>query len=97
MCSFQWSGYGLCTGGYVVTSINDDGLGVNIGSPNLFMSVYPNPATDHIGIRYHVAGPMKVTIKIYDSLGKLVAIPVKSQQQAAGNYTWQLFHRKSGG
>jgi hypothetical protein len=82
-----WSGYGLCTGGYVVTAINDDGLGVNVGSPNLFMSVFPNPATDHINIRYHVAGPMRVTLRIYDSLGKLIAEPVSGEQKSAGNYT----------
>jgi len=82
-----WSGYGLCTGGYVVTAINQDGLGVNVGSPDLFMSVFPNPATDKISIKYHVAGPLKVTLKIYDSLGKLVAVPVKGEMRSAGTYT----------
>jgi len=81
-----WSGYGLCTGGYVVTSINEDGLGVNVGSPDLFMSVFPNPATDKISIKYHVAGAMKVTLKIYDTLGKVVAIPVNNQLKSAGTY-----------
>ncbi len=82
-----WSGYGLCTGGYVVTSINQDGLGVNVGSPDLFMSIFPNPATEKINIKYHVAGTLKVTLKIYDSIGKLISIPVNGQIKSAGTYT----------
>lgn len=85
-----WSGYGLCTGGYVVTSINQDGLGLNVGSPDLFMTVFPNPATDKISIRYHVAGSMKVTLKIYDAIGNLVSSPVNGQLKSAGTYTSEL-------
>ena len=81
-----WSGYGLCTGGYVVTAINQDGLGVNVGSPDLFMSLYPNPVSDKISIKYHVAGSMRVTLKIYDSIGNLIAEPVKGQLKSAGSY-----------
>ncbi|MEO8087028.1 MAG: DUF4331 family protein [Bacteroidota bacterium] len=82
-----WSGYGLCTGGYVVTAINQDGLGTNVGSPDLFMTVFPNPSTANINIKYHVAGALKVTLKIYDSIGNLIAEPVKNQLKAAGTYT----------
>ncbi|MCX6275425.1 MAG: T9SS type A sorting domain-containing protein [Bacteroidetes bacterium] len=50
------------------------------------MSVFPNPASANISIKYHVAGAMRVTLKIYDSVGNLIAEPVKGQMKSAGTY-----------
>jgi hypothetical protein len=80
-----WSGYGLCTGGYVVTSINPS-PGVNIGAPQLLMETYPNPANEAVNIRYRVNSRTKVTIKIYDSTGRIVAVPVNDQIKDADTY-----------
>ncbi len=80
-----WSGYGLCTGGYVVTSINPN-PGVNVGAPQLLMEAYPNPTADVINIRYRVTAKTKVTIKIYDTNGKIVAIPVNNESRDADTY-----------
>lgn len=80
-----WSGYGLCTGGYVVTSINPN-PGVNVGAPQLLMEAYPNPTSDVVNIRYRVTAKTKVTIKIYDTNGKIVAIPVNNESRDADTY-----------
>ena len=80
-----WSGYGLCTGGYVVTSINPN-PGVNVGAPQLLMEAYPNPTPDVVNIRYRVTAKTKVTIKIYDTNGKIVAIPVNNESRDADTY-----------
>jgi hypothetical protein len=80
-----WSGYGLCTGGYVLTSINPN-PGVNVGAPQLLMEAYPNPTADVVNIRYRVTTKTKVTIKIYDTNGKIVAIPVNNESRDADTY-----------
>jgi hypothetical protein len=80
-----WSGYGLCSGGSFTTSINHDDLGLNIGSPDLIMESFPNPSTGEIHIKYFVADKMKVTIKLFDVNGKLIATPV-NEIYTAGTY-----------
>jgi hypothetical protein len=81
-----WSGYGLCAGGSFTSSINHDGLGMNIGSPDLIMESYPNPSTTNIHIKYRVADKMKVTLKLFDVTGKLIAQPVNNETRSAGSY-----------
>ena len=75
----------MCTGGYVVTSINPN-PGVNVGAPQLLMEAYPNPTSDVVNIRYRVTAKTKVTIKIYDTNGKIVAIPVNNESRDADTY-----------
>jgi len=41
-----------------------------------------------------VAGAMKVTLKIYDSLGKLVAEPITNQMKSAGTYASDYFNKQ---
>jgi hypothetical protein len=82
-----WSGYGLCTGGSVVTSINP-GPGLNIGAPQLLMKSFPNPGNDHVTIRYRVNSKTKVSLKIYDSLGKIVSQPLTNQLHESGTYDY---------
>ncbi len=80
-----WSGYGLCTGGYVLTAVNPTGS-LNVGSPQLLMESYPNPSTESVNIRFRVTAKTNVTLKIYDTTGKIVAVPVNNQLRDADTY-----------
>ncbi len=84
-----WSGYDLCTGGYILTSINP-GPGLNVGSPQLLMETYPNPASDQVTLKYRVTSKTRVSMKVYDSNGKIVANPVSNQNQDSGTYDYKL-------
>lgn len=46
------------------------------------MSVAPNPATEMISIRYRLPLPGRVTVTLHDQLGRLVATPVDTQEDA---------------
>ena len=81
-----WSGYGLCTGGSIVSAIHPVEYGMNIGAPRLIMENYPNPSVDRIHIRYRVADKMKVTLKLFDRTGKLIAVPVNDENRTEGSY-----------
>jgi len=81
-----WSGYGLCTGGSIVTAINPVVNGLNISAPRLIMESYPNPATNFIHIKYRVADKMKVTLKLFDVTGKLVSVLVNNESRTEGSY-----------
>lgn len=80
-----WSGYGLCTGGYVLTSINPNGT-LNVGAPQLLMESFPNPSTESVNIRYRVTNKTRVTVKIYDTNGRIVATPVNNEMRDADTY-----------
>ncbi|MDQ3050273.1 MAG: DUF4331 family protein [Bacteroidota bacterium] len=80
-----WSGFGLCTGGSIVTAINPGG-GLNIGAPQLLMESYPNPAVDVNTIKYRVTAKTKVMIRIYDSNSNLVATPVNNVMKGIGTH-----------
>ena len=84
-----WSGYGLCTGGYVVTAIAPVG-GLNVGAPQLLMESYPNPANDHSLIKYRVNSKTHVSMKIYDSNGKIVSEPLSNEFRESGIYEYNL-------
>ncbi len=90
-----WSGYGLCTGGYVLTSINPN-PGVNVGAPQLLMEAYPNPSVDAVNIRYRVSAKTRVTIKIYDTNGRIVAVPVNNELRDADLYEMKWTSSTSG-
>jgi hypothetical protein len=80
-----WSGYGLCTGGYVVTAVNPNGT-LNVGAPQLLMESFPNPSTESVNIRYRVTNKTRVTVKIYDTNGRIVATPVNSEMRDSDTY-----------
>jgi hypothetical protein len=71
----------------VVTAVNPDGEGLNLSVPQLFMQVYPNPVREIIQIKYRVATPMKVTLKLYDMAGKVVATPLNNEFKTVGIYS----------
>ena len=79
------SGYDLCTGGYVLTSVNPNG-GINVGSPQLLMETFPNPANNEVTLRYRVNSRTKVSMKVYDMTGRVIATPVLNQQRESGTY-----------
>ncbi len=84
-----WSGYGLCTGGSVLTAINPEG-DLNVGSPQLIMTNYPNPFNGETTILFRVNTKAKVSMKVYDSLGKLVATPLTNAMREEGTYEVKL-------
>ncbi len=84
-----WSGYGLCTGGTVLTSIGHDG-GLNVGAPDLMMERYPNPSTGDVNFRYRVAKSMRISLRIYDATGKLVSTPVNNEMKESGTYEYHM-------
>ena len=84
-----WSGYGLCTGGSIVTSIGHDG-GLNVAVPDLIMERFPNPSNGDVNFRYRVSKRMKVTLRIYDGTGRVVATPVNEELKEAGAYDLRL-------
>ena len=84
-----WSGYDLCTGGYVLTSINPNG-GLNVGAPQLMMESFPNPAKDQVTIRYRVTSKTKVSMRIYDATGRIVAAPINNLSRESGTYELKL-------
>lgn len=43
-----------------------------LGSDSIFFSVYPNPTSELIQIRFLVAGPMKASVRIYDVTGRVI-------------------------
>ena len=92
-----WSGYGLCTGGYVITSINP-GPGLNVGAPQLLMESFPNPATNELTFRYRVNSKTNVSLKVYDTNGKIVFEPLKNVMRETGTYDlkWTTSDFKSG-
>ncbi len=83
-----WSGYGLCTGGSVVTGINPIG-GLNVGAPEMLMQLFPNPSTEQATIRYRVTDADNIMLKVYDITGKLVSVPVNEYKQK-GTYEMKI-------
>jgi hypothetical protein len=84
-----WSGYGLCTGGSVVTGINPSG-GMNIGAPEILMELFPNPAVQQATVRYRMSNKNYVTLKVYDITGKIVSVPVNNEFKQKGTYELKL-------
>jgi hypothetical protein len=84
-----WSGYDLCTGGFVLTAINP-GPGLNVGAPQLIMEGFPNPASDQVTIRYRVNSKTKVSMKVYDGKGRIVASPLNNINRDSGTFDYKL-------
>jgi hypothetical protein len=56
----------------------------------LMASAYPNPATNEVTIAYSLPTEDKISLSVYDALGKKVANPLVENNQAAGNQTYTL-------
>ncbi|WP_153800526.1 DUF4331 family protein [Foetidibacter luteolus] len=62
--------------------------GLNIKTPDVFMTATPNPIANNNTIRYHLAAPSKITLAVYDSKGQQVQV-LLNKQQDAGTYTYE--------
>jgi Domain of unknown function (DUF4331)/Secretion system C-terminal sorting domain len=61
---------------------------LELASPDIFISAFPNPFVDNNVIRYHIEAPSKVTISVYDESGKIVKVLV-NENRDAGTYSVQ--------
>ncbi len=80
-----WSGYGLCSGGSLFTAINPYGT-LNVGAPPAIMELYPNPSTTTTTLRIRMNEKSRITLRIFDSVGKLVYVPVNNEMRDPGTY-----------
>jgi hypothetical protein len=83
-----WSGYGLCSGGSLVSAINPGG-GLNIGSPELIMEAFPNPAQTQNTIRIRLTHRARVKLSIYDGNSKIISVPVNGMKDQ-GTYDFPI-------
>ena len=60
------------------------------GSPSIQLTVLPNPFDTRTEIGYHIPEGGRVTVAVYDELGKEVARPVDGESMPAGRYSTTL-------
>jgi hypothetical protein len=65
----------------------------NIDADNMHVYNYPNPFDDFTNINYTLDKPEKVTIELFNSLGKTMTVLV-SQSHDAGNHKFRLDSKK---
>ncbi len=80
-----WNGYSGCkcgpTGYYKMAStIAPMNLGLNLGTPVSVMMNYPNPASDKTTFKVKLMENAKVSIKIYDINGRIIATPLNENK-----------------
>jgi hypothetical protein len=51
---------------------------------------FPNPATVQAMVRYNLPASDRVTIRVHDALGNLVAVLANSVQQSEGIYEFRM-------
>ncbi|MFH0734541.1 MAG: CotH kinase family protein [bacterium] len=66
-----------------ITSIDE--IGVNLIEDYTLLQNYPNPFNPSTIIEYHISNAEFVSLKIYDILGKEIAVPI-NEYQSAGSY-----------
>ena len=91
-----WSGSNACCGtpadkNMASTSvepadINKTGSTMELASPDIFISAFPNPFSGTNMIRYHIETPSMIRIEIYDETGKITKVLV-NQHMDAGTYS----------
>ncbi|MEO5674852.1 MAG: DUF4331 family protein [Chitinophagales bacterium] len=85
-----WVGYGKCSGPVVMAGGMRAG-GLQIGQPEVVAGQnYPNPFTTLTNFKYHISSDARVTIRVYDLSGNLIAT-VLDKNQKSGSYvsTWK--------
>ena len=50
------------------------------------MQSFPNPSNGQVTLRYRVNSKTQVSIKVYDTNGKIVYEPLKNQMRESGTY-----------
>jgi hypothetical protein len=84
------SGAGTAAGPFTILP----SLGISNKPPaasprRLDLQVFPNPATDLVGVRYSLPAPGRVRINLYDATGRLVST-MANDHQPAGSYVCRL-------
>ena len=59
---------------------------LKIGSPEVFMTNYPNPTTTQTTFKYRVLDKTNVTVKILDQTGRLIDTPVNNKTVDGGTH-----------
>ncbi|MEO8086452.1 MAG: DUF4331 family protein [Bacteroidota bacterium] len=83
------SGFGNCGGALTSSSSSlypNLDASLKLGTPGVFMSTYPNPASSQTTFKYRVQDETVVSLKIFDESGKLIETPVNSQTVEAGTH-----------
>ncbi|GIV35177.1 MAG: hypothetical protein KatS3mg031_2712 [Chitinophagales bacterium] len=60
-----------------------------LGSDVQYLTVYPNPASDHAVVTYTVEKPAQVSVELFDVMGKKIAT-LQDEKQTAGTYNLQM-------
>ncbi len=84
-----WSGYGLCTGGSIVTAINP-GADLNLGSPPVLMQVYPNPAASQSKVSIRTTFKARLKITVYNSNSQIFEVPLNNELRERGTHDISL-------
>ena len=82
-----------------INPVFDPNVGIrDIDAKNQIISVFPNPATNFVTIKYLLKNNSSVKIELYDIFGKSVKTLLPVTQQNADNYktTWNLDELTSG-
>lgn len=84
------SGFGGCGGGLVdatSATYQSNNNTLKIGAPDVILSQnYPNPAVSTTTFKYRVSAPSKITIKILNETGEIIATPVSNDNKMSGTY-----------
>jgi hypothetical protein len=82
-----------------INPVYDPNVGIqDIETHNQIISVFPNPATNLVTMKYLLKNNSLVKIELYDIYGKSVKILLPTTQQNSDNYkmTWNLDELRSG-
>ena len=82
-----------------VATVDSDPLAVETEQPGAFtlFQSYPNPFRNGADIRFSLRQPAEVTIRVYDSLGRVVTTLVNGAVQQPGTYQVQWDGRTASG
>ena len=75
---------------FLVTSVSQPGLGLNVPKAFSLDQNYPNPFNPSTTIQYHIKAADIVKLKIYNALGQVVATLVDEFRSPGNSYIWCL-------
>lgn len=84
----QWANYDPINTEY--KALAPDGVDEVTASNTVAVEVMPNPASDHVSVRYALANNSNVTIRLIDALGTLNTTFVNSEFQTSGVYQFGI-------
>ncbi len=85
---------------YCANALGDPAMEINITEPaptgiagktqNIPVTIYPNPATDHILITYTLAIPSTVNVTLFNISGQAISETMSAADQVKGEHTMQI-------